>query len=600
MKRRIEKLENRYMMAGDWHNATLGCDVDGSGLVTPRDVLVLISSINSTGSRLLVGQRTDSDLYMLDVSNDGKLQPRDALIVIGLLNQFSGPLEAIAGLNSQSDPNKNGVVLKENVTFAGTTLPGADIEIQGLSAAKNPNAKVKADSQGHFEIPVVVSPGMNVLCVVASDPRGYKIQIDQPTRFGDVAQDWNAAILNVVREFRTITSDPVPGTVITSPPPRVARNLAMIHSAMFDAMNAVEGTFESYMQSIPSNANASSIAAGVTAAYRVASSIYPAAKEMETWDATLQETMAVVAAGSAKEAGVTLGTQVGNAMIELRRNDGSSSTVVYSPGSNPGDWNRTSPDFLPAALPQWLNVTPFAMTAGNQFRAATPPTLNSPEYAAAVDEVMKLGAKDSATRTALQKNIAIFWADGGGTFTPPGHWNQIASNVSSIKGTTPLQTARTFALLNLALADAGISSWDSKYYFDLWRPIDAIRKADTDGNSATQKDVDWEPFLQTPPFPTYTSGHSTFSGAASKVLAGLFGDVTPFSTQSDLHTAPGKQSFEDVGILTRSFDTFSQAAEEAGMSRIYGGIHFAFDNTEGLKAGRSIGQLVMDNYLKPA
>ena len=172
------------------------------------------------------------------------------------------------------------------------------------------------------------------------------------------------------------------------------------------------------------------------------------------------------------------------------------------------------PDFLPPLLPQWPNVTPFAMTSGSQFRPAAPPALDSAEYAANVDEVMRLGGLNSTTRTADQTAIALFWADGGGTFTPPGHWNQIAADVSLERGNTLAERARLFALLNIALADAGISAWDAKYAFDLWRPIDAIRRGDTDGNDATIADPTWTPLLKTPPFPTYTSGHSTFSGAA--------------------------------------------------------------------------------------
>ena len=187
---------------------------------------------------------------------------------------------------------------------------------------------------------------------------------------------------------------------------------------------------------------------------------------------------------------------------------------------------------------------------------------------------------DSTERTAEQTLIARFWADGAGTATPPGHWNQIADDVARQRDTDLVQNARLFALLNIALADAGIASWDAKYYYGFWRPITAIREAGADGNALTMPETDWSPLLATPPFPSYTSGHSTFSGAASEVLSFFFGP------EHRVH-----HSTDDLPGVVRSFDSFSEAAEEAGMSRIYGGIHFGFDNRDGLAQGRAVGRL---------
>jgi hypothetical protein len=216
--------------------------------------------------------------------------------------------------------------------------------------------------------------------------------------------------------------------------------------------------------------------------------------------------------------------------------------------------------------------------------------LTSPEYAAAFNEVKSLGASDSTTRTGDQSEIAQIWAGGGGTATPPGQWNMIAQEIAQRNGYSLVKNARMFALLNIGLADAAISCWDAKYTFDLWRPITAIQLADTDSNDLTDKVDAWLPLLNTPSFSAYTSGHSTFSGAASTILASFVGsDEQSFTLRSEV-----------PGVADRSFTSLRAAADEAGMSRIYGGIHFQFDNMEGLASGRKIGALVAASLLPPA
>ena len=277
-------------------------------------------------------------------------------------------------------------------------------------------------------------------------------------------------------------------------------------------------------------------------------------------------------------------------ILALRSNDGSKNQVSYTPSTNPGNWQPTPPNFQSPLLPQWPNVTPFAMTSGVQFRPSGPPALNSAEYAAEVNLLQEIGKKDSLTRTPEQTEIANFWADGAGTYTPPGHWNEIAEQISLNRGNSLLEDARLFALLNIGLADAGIVAWDAKYANNFWRPITAIRQANTDNNSLTNSDPNWEPLLTTPPFPEYVSGHSTFSGAADAILTSVFGDNVNFSTTTSLE---GK-------VITRSFSSFLQAANEAGISRIYGGIHFPSANEDGLAAGRNLGNYVVNNFLTPS
>jgi hypothetical protein len=231
------------------------------------------------------------------------------------------------------------------------------------------------------------------------------------------------------------------------------------------------------------------------------------------------------------------------------------------------------------------------MTDTTQFRnAAGPPALGSAAYAAALNEVKSLGRSTGSARTQDQTDIALFWADGANTSTPPGHWNRIAQDVAAAQGNTLAENARMFALLNLAEADAAICCWDNKYQFNFWRPITAIQLADQDGNAATDADPNWTPLIATPPFPTYTSGHSTFSGAAAEVLKLFYGtDNVSFTT-----SAEGASGVDD-----RSFTSFSQASQEAADSRMYGGIHFRFDNEDGKQGGIALGQYVFANELQP-
>jgi membrane-associated phospholipid phosphatase len=373
----------------------------------------------------------------------------------------------------------------------------------------------------------------------------------------------------------------------------------MIHAAMFDAANAVSGKYDGYRNDLPPQVGASESAAAAAAAFEVAKSLYSAVDEIAVWQSSLNETLAQVPDGTAKTLGIELGQSVGRAILADRVNDGSKANSTYVPTTEVGKWRRTFPDFLPPLLSQWPNVKPFALASGDEYRPAPPPAIGSAEYAAAVDETMRMGSFQSSERTAEQTEIALFWADGGGTATPPGHWNSIATDVTLSQGTSLLETARTFALLNIAMADAGIASWDAKYHYDVWRPIDAIRLADQDGNAVTVADPSWIPLLKTPPFPAYTSGHSTFSGAAAAVLTSLFGDNMPFESQSDGHLAAEQRPLDASQIVTRHFSSFDQAAEEAGQSRIYGGIHYRFDDTAGRNIGSQVGNAVVARILLP-
>jgi hypothetical protein len=597
--RKIELLEPRYQMASDWQNASITCDVDASSLVTPADVLVLINELNRYGARSLPPRAPQSDEPFYDVDGDGILSPIDALRIINVINLFGNTQpKIVGGLSPASDPNHNGIVLFDRVNILGQTLARSMVSVS-VDENSNEQNVIVADDQGRFSIDLPVVEGLQTVIVSARDELGRTASHSIDVRRGNTIQDWNASVLDIVRQWTTTSNDPYPGRIVPSQPPMVARNLAMIHVAMFDAANAVTGQFDGYRVDLNPQLGASESVAAAAAAFEVAKSLYSAVDEIAVWQASLQETLSHVPEGTAKTLGIELGRSVGQAILADRANDGAKASSTYQPSTNVGEWRRTFPDYLPPLLPQWPSVRPFALTSGAEFRPEAPPATTSADYASAVDEVMRLGSFQSTERTEEQTEIALFWADGGGTATPPGHWNRIATDVTIDKGTDLLETARTFALLNIAMADAGIASWDAKYHHDVWRPIDAIRQADQDGNVLTPGDPTWIPLLKTPPFPAYTSGHSTFSGAASAVLTQLFGNDVPFKSTSDGHLAAEQRPLDPSQIVTRSFANFEEAAEEAGLSRIYGGIHFRFDNTAGLLLGNQVGVSVIDRLLRP-
>jgi membrane-associated phospholipid phosphatase len=394
----------------------------------------------------------------------------------------------------------------------------------------------------------------------------------------DVVLDWNNTALGAIKT-----------SLFTSV--KVSRTLAMVHVAMYDAVNSIEQTHEPfYVWLSAPDGDISTDAAAAMAAYGVLAGLFP--EQIATLDAALADSLAAIPDGDAKAMGMQLGELVASGVLLIREKDGSDAMVPYTPGTEPGDWRPTPPNYLPAMMPHWADVTPFAMEDGAQFRKTSPPRLSSRSYANAVNQVKAIGAKNSSVRTMEQTMIANFWADMPGTETTVGRWNLVAQDVAVAHGNTLSENARLFALLNVALADAGISAWDFKFHFNLWRPVTAIREADTDGNKFTDPDPAWEPLLMTPAFPEYVSAHSTFSAAAAQMLASYFGrnnvtfTIDPFMMMG-------------MSMEPRTYTSFSDAALEAGASRIYGGIHYLFSNVDGLNAGRSISNYVWQNFMRP-
>jgi len=394
----------------------------------------------------------------------------------------------------------------------------------------------------------------------------------------DVVTDWNNAALNAIRADKT-------------PPPKASRGLAILHITIFDTVNGIKGSheqkFDSYLVRTDTKDNASEEAAVSAAAHLVLLKLFPAWQA--TFDTAYATALEAIPRHKSKDRGIAWGEFVANAILAARANDSSTAVVAPPSSSGPGFWVPTPPAFAAYLLPQWGFVTPFAMTDHLQFRPPGPPALNTAKWTADYNEVKALGAAVGSTRTTNQSQIALFWADGNGTETPPGHWNRITQAVGAAQGNTLEENARLFALLNIAMADAAICAWDAKYYFNSWRPVSAIRNGDTDGNAATDPVPAWSSFLVTPPFPGYISGHSTFSGAAATVLALFYGtDDISFTTGSDF--LPG---------VFRSFNSFSAAADEAAISRLYGGIHSPSDTEDCLASGLRIGEWTIIHCLKP-
>jgi hypothetical protein len=390
---------------------------------------------------------------------------------------------------------------------------------------------------------------------------------------GQPVIDWNQILLSIVN---------TPGAQPANIQP--TRNFAIVHAAIYDAVNAIDRTHEPYLVEMRAPRDASETAAADAAAHTALVGLYPA--QQSVLDADYASELAKVADGPAKEQGVKLGEQVAADLLAIRANDGSNvAPPPFVPGASPGDFRPTPPNFPTPVFTTWGQVTPFVLDGASQFRPAPPPALTSDAYADAINEVQSLGSATSTTRTPEQTEIGKFW-------NPPiqNFWNQIADEVATARHTDLPTTARLFASLNLSFADSAIAFYDAKYTYQLWRPVTAIRLADTDGNPNTIADPNWLPLAgNTPADPSYPGAHSTISAAGADVLASFFGDQQSFSVTSP--ALPG---------VTRSFDSFNAAATEAGLSRIYAGVHTRLDHVAGLTLGHDVANFVLDNALLPA
>jgi hypothetical protein len=384
---------------------------------------------------------------------------------------------------------------------------------------------------------------------------------------------WNKTLLVIVR-----TPGAQPATI------HPTRSFAIMHGAIYDAVNAIDRTHKPYLVRLSASRFASQEAAAAAAAHEVLVKLYP--NFQATLDGQLQQALAQIP-DLGKAEGVSIGTTVADRVLALRKNDGSNAPPVpYVFGNAPGDYQSTPPNFpKQPQFTNWSRVTPFALESANQFRPAGPPALTSDRYGDAFDQVKSLGIAGNTTATADQALTGRFW---NGAIQ--NYWNEIAQTASVAHNLTTAQNARLFALLNLSFADGVIAFYDAKYTYNFWRPVTAIREAAGGDDPETEADPTWLPEVgNTTPDPSYPGAHAVISAAGREVLNSFFHD-DDFAFTVTSEVMPG---------VDRSFTSFSAAAEEATLSRIFAGVHFLFDLTSGQRLGSDVADFVVDNFLTP-
>ncbi len=392
----------------------------------------------------------------------------------------------------------------------------------------------------------------------------------------------SAARADAVRDWNLIME-----ATVSAPPTNPmfqARWGAIVQLAVFEAVNSIQRQYAPYLGLIDAPAWASPEAAAIAAAHRTLVTLRPGSAA--DLDAARAASLAAIPDGPAKEAGIAVGEEAAGLMLLLRAADGWDAVVPYTPGTDPGDWQPTPTGFAAAAFTQWGQVTPFGLANGSQFRLPPPPALHTAEYAQAYNEVKLVGRVNSAFRPQDRTNVALFYA----AATPVQVFNSAARQASATQGMTLSQNARVFALLGMAIADASIAIFDTKYHYNFWRPVTAIRNGHLDGNNKTDPDANWLPLVTTPAFPGYASGHGTLSNAARVVLERAFGKRDLAITL----TNPGQP-----GIVL-NYTAWEQITDDISDARIYGGIHFRFDQDRGAHQGRAVGKYIVRNYLRSA
>ena len=408
------------------------------------------------------------------------------------------------------------------------------------------------------------------------------ILILAPTRAqADAVSDWNL-----------IAIQRIGAEVPQHPTPLVFLDMAIVQIAVYDAVQAIEKQYKPYHVQIP-GASGSPDAAAAKAARDVLINLLPG----QSMAIDNQYNVYITTHGLSNDPGIAVGTTAAAGIIALRSNDGRNppGQVPFVGGTAPGQWRPTDSfitpkvpaPFSPMAIPWVANVTPFALKSGDQFRAVAPPPLNSHRYTEAYDEVKAMGARFNSERTAEQTNLAYFWA-----LNYPAVWNRVVRDMAASQSLPISENSRLSAFVNVSMADAIITSWDSKITYNFWRPLTAIRLGNDDTNSDTVGDPTWEPLVNTPNYPDYTSGANNASGAATRSLALYFGtDEMTFTVFTTNTTA---------GIPTSiTYTRFSDAAEDVVNARIWEGIHFRFADEEARKQGRHVAQWVFGKILKP-
>jgi membrane-associated phospholipid phosphatase len=386
---------------------------------------------------------------------------------------------------------------------------------------------------------------------------------------GDPVVAWNRILLDVLR-----TPGAQPATV------HPTRSLAIVHAAIYDAAVAIDRRWTPYLGNQRAPRRASLTAAVDAAAHSSLVALYPALRPQ--LDDDYAHALALLPAGVRRSQGIRVGKRAAARIVAQRAGDASGATPPpFVPGSKPGDYRPTPPAFAAPVFTHWAAVTPFALARADQFRPPPPPALASRDYGDALNEAQHLGVAQGFTRTPDQTQIAQFWA--GPIWTT---WNEIADTAALARPRPVAATARTFALLNLSLADGAIAMYDAKYTYHVWRPVTAIQQAGADGNPATTPEPAWTSFQTTPPDPSYPGAHSVQSSAAASVLTAAYGNHLAFTASSDV--LPG---------VARRFDGFTAAAREAGLSRIYAGVHTRLDDRAGQRLGARVATYLQHHFL---
>jgi hypothetical protein len=442
------------------------------------------------------------------------------------------------------------------------------------------------------------------------------------TAAADVVTDWNATIRGVIQQDGT-------HPVHKANPGWSTRSIAMLNGAIYDAFQATNRTHFPYLVNTAAAPNTSLDAAVHQAAYELLVECYPG--EQSTITADYNARMASIPSGLDKTNGINLGHSIAEAYMAARAGDQSDLTMPYMPGVGPGQWRPDPFNPTQAAWgPGWGTVHPFAIPNTDSFVSALPPipALNSQAYTDAFNQVKAYGARESGVRTADQEAIGMFWAYDRPTMGPPPVlFVRNLEDVATAAGNSPEENARMFAMASVAMADAAIAAWDAKFTYSFWRPVGAIQEADTDGNPNTIADVTWRPLGApggnpgdmlddfTPPFPAWTSGHATMGGAVFKAIELFYGtnDFAQADTLvgSDPVTTDYSLTSQEAGSGTsRTFNSFTQTGVldvgtenspegENGTSRVYLGIHWIFDQRDGITLGNNIASHVAANYFQP-
>ncbi|HEV8431459.1 MAG TPA: vanadium-dependent haloperoxidase [Pyrinomonadaceae bacterium] len=390
----------------------------------------------------------------------------------------------------------------------------------------------------------------------------------------DMVLDWNAHAANAIVG------------VAGQPPPRGLIRLAMVHVAMYDAVNAIEGyPFTAYAVTPNVILPASPEAAAATAAHDVLVALFPLQEaDLNTRYAA---SLAAIPDGAAKINGISVGQQSAAGILLFRADDGRDAVVPYAPGSGPGVWNPTPPGLLAAQAPEVAHVRPFTLNSPSQFRAEPPPDLSSETWVRDYNETKSLGRATGSTRTAEQTDLGRFVSD-----QPMLQWNRAWRRISAAQEMSLADNARFFAMLTTASSDALIACWDTKFFYNFWRPVTAIRAGDTGANSATEPDPNWIGLVTTPNHPEYPAAHGCFSSASTGTLKFFFAtDDFDFTMDSNV-----------AGLTNpvRHYVSFSQALDDILEARIYGGMHFRNSNQKGAIIGKQVSKYVTTHYFLPS